>query len=97
MPVKAWESIFFEGSFENITNGRPLVVANYFSMYKKDVAEVMKCPWQKICTDNIVGERSHPRNYSPFPKVLGFYCCKQKIISMEEVIRKMTSRNQADD
>lgn len=73
------------------------MIANYFSMSKKDVAEAMKCPWQKICTDDIVGELPRPRTYSSFPRFLDSYCWKQRIISMEEVIRKMTTGDQPED
>ena len=80
-----------EAALKILQTEGPSVVANYFCMDEKDVTEVMKCPWQTICTDGIVGEHPHPRTYSSFPRVLGFYCREQKIISMEEAIRKMTS------
>jgi len=69
----------------------PSITANYFSMNEKDIVEVMKSPWQTICTDGIMGKNPHPRTYSSFPRILGSYCRKQKIMSFEEAIRKMTS------
>jgi len=69
----------------------PSVTANYFSIDENDVVEVMNSPWQTICTDGIVGKHPHPRTYSSFPRILGFYCREQKIMSIEEAIRRMTS------
>ena len=37
----------------------------------------------------------HPRYYGTFPRVLGRYVREDKVISMEEAIRKMTSANAA--
>jgi N-acyl-D-aspartate/D-glutamate deacylase len=37
----------------------------------------------------------HPRYYGTFPRVLGRYVRDEKVITMEEAIRKMTSANAA--
>ena len=68
----------------------PSVVAIYFSLNQEDVDSLMSSPWQTICTDGIVGEHPHPRTYSSFPRILGFYCRENKIMTFEEAIRKMT-------
>lgn len=36
-------------------------------------------------------EKPHPRNYGTFPRVLGKYVREEKIVSLEEMIKKMTS------
>jgi len=35
--------------------------------------------------------RPHPRNYGTFPRILGKYVREEKIVTTEEMIRKMTS------
>ena len=37
----------------------------------------------------------HPRYYGTFPRVLGRYVREEKLISLEEAVRKMTSANAA--
>src|SRR5260370_40622421 len=37
----------------------------------------------------------HPRYYGTFPRILGRYVRAEKVITMEEAIRKMTSANTA--
>ena len=69
----------------------PSVVAIYFAISLDDVAFIMKSPLQAICTDGIMGSHPHPRTYGSFPRVLGKYVREQKLMSLEEAIRKMTS------
>jgi N-acyl-D-aspartate/D-glutamate deacylase len=35
----------------------------------------------------------HPRNFGTFPRVLGKYVRQQKLLSLEDAVRKMTSLN----
>jgi N-acyl-D-aspartate/D-glutamate deacylase len=35
----------------------------------------------------------HPRSFGTFPRVLGVYVRQQKVLRLEEAIRKMTSQN----
>ena len=37
----------------------------------------------------------HPRNFGTFPRVLGYYVREQKLLSLEDAVRKMTSLNAA--
>lgn len=68
----------------------PSVVAIYFSISEDDVNFVMKSPIQGICTDGIIGTHPHPRAYGSFPRFLGYYSRKLKLVSLEEAIRKIT-------
>ena len=68
----------------------PSVVAIYFSISEDDVNLVMKSPIQGICTDGIIGTHPHPRAYGSFPRLLGYYSRKLKLMSLEEAIRKVT-------
>ena len=37
----------------------------------------------------------HPRNFGTFPRVLGVYVREQKLLRLEDAVRKMTSLNAA--
>jgi N-acyl-D-amino-acid deacylase len=71
----------------------------YFLMSEENVANTLKLSWMAFCTDEdayqpegLMGRhRPHPRAYGTFPRVLGKYVREEKILSLEEAIRKMTS------
>jgi N-acyl-D-aspartate/D-glutamate deacylase len=75
------------------------VSAVYFIMTEEDVTEAMKLPWVSIGSDGtavrpdgVLGHgRPHPRWYGTFPRVLGKYVREEKVLTLEEAIRKMTS------
>ncbi|MBI3962976.1 MAG: D-aminoacylase [Deinococcus sp.] len=62
-----------------------------FSQSEEIIEEIVRLPYGGFCTDGIIGARPHPRLYGTFPRVLGEYVRKRRIISLEEAIRKMTS------
>ena len=67
-----------------------------FTMSEADVQRVMKHPAVAVGTDGVNmnplhGGNPHPRNYGTFPRVLGKYVREEKILSLPEAIRKMTS------
>ena len=35
--------------------------------------------------------KPHPRNFGTFPRVLGHYVREEKVLTLEEAVRKMTS------
>jgi N-acyl-D-amino-acid deacylase len=49
-------------------------------------------PEQNVCTDGLLGGRPHPRVFGSFPRVLGKYVREQKALTLEDAIRKMTSK-----
>jgi len=71
----------------------------YFLMSEDNVKKKMQLPWVSFCTDEdayrpegLMGKRSpHPRAYGTFPRVLGKYVRDEKVLSLQEAIRKMTS------
>jgi len=79
-------------------NTSPRVI--YFSMSEDDVRTALRHPWVSICSDassptdrhraDNVG--MHPRAYGSFPRVLGHYARDEKLFSIEEAVRKMTSQ-----
>jgi len=70
-----------------------------FGMTEEDVKYVMRSPIGMVGSDGsaispngILGlGKPHPRYYGTFPRVLGKYAREEKVICMEEAVRKMTS------
>jgi len=68
--------------------------ACYFSMSEEDVERIIAHPRAMICTDSGVASKTgvfHPRLKGSFPRALGRYARERGVVSMEEMIRKMTS------
>jgi N-acyl-D-amino-acid deacylase len=88
---KASEEI--ETVLEMVENGSAQMA--YFSMNEEDVARIMKVPYSMIASDAGVAKFNsgvpHPRAYGTNARVLGNYVRDQKIIGLEEAIRRMTS------
>ncbi len=63
-----------------------------FSMDEADVRYIIRHPASMIGSDAIPSPgKPHPRYYGTFPRVLNKYVRQDKVISLEEGIRKMTS------
>jgi N-acyl-D-amino-acid deacylase len=73
--------------------------ALFFMMNEEDVKIALSQPWTSFNTDyNGVATdgplstgKPHPRAYGAFPRILGKYVREEKLIPLEEAIRKMTS------
>jgi N-acyl-D-amino-acid deacylase len=68
----------------------------FHTMSEADVREVMKLPWVAIASDGsatTVNEEGvpHPRSFSTNPRVLGHYVRDEKVLTLEDAVRKMTS------
>jgi N-acyl-D-amino-acid deacylase len=70
-----------------------------FSMSEDDVRTALKHPLVSLCTDSgamaedgiLSQERSHPRAWASAPRILGKYVREEKLLPLEEAVRKMTS------
>lgn len=62
-----------------------------FMMNEEDISLIMRHPLQSIGSDGLYGGKPHPRLYGSFPRVLGKYVRKEKVLTLQEAIRKMTS------
>ena len=77
------------------------VPAVYFLMSEEDVRTALQTPWVSIGSDGtavrpdgILGKgKPHPRWYGTFPRVLGKYVREEKVLALEEAVKKMTSLN----
>lgn len=71
----------------------------YFVMSEENVRKKMQLPWVSFCTDEdsyrpegLMSQRHpHPRAYGSFPRILGKYVREEKLIALEDAIRRMTS------
>lgn len=67
----------------------------YHFMSDADVAAIMRHPFVSIASDasiNVLGEGvPHPRGYGDNARVFGKFVREDKVISLEEAVRKMTS------
>lgn len=66
----------------------------YHSMSEDDVKHFMKYPFNMIAADGGISTgrgMPHPRSYGTNARVLGKYVREEKVITLEEAIRRMTS------
>ncbi|MDQ7064928.1 MAG: D-aminoacylase [candidate division KSB1 bacterium] len=67
----------------------------YHCLAEEDVKRIMQHPLTAVASDGVTIEYSkakpHPRSYGTFPRVLGKYVREEKVLTLEEAIRKMTS------
>jgi len=70
-----------------------------FGMSEEDVRAALKHPLVSFCTDSgamaedgiLSKEKSHPRAWASAPRILGKYVREEKLLTLEEAVRKMTS------
>src|SRR6185436_11920953 len=70
-----------------------------FSMNEDDVRDALRHPFVSFCTDSGASaedgiyskEKSHPRAWGSAARILGYYVREQKVLGLEEAVRKMTS------
>ena len=70
-----------------------------FMMSEDNVALGLRQPWVTIGSDGegraasgpYATGKPHPRNYGTVPRFLGYYVRQQRVLSLEEAVRRMTS------
>ena len=75
----------------------------YFHHSEEDMRYALKQPFVSVGSDGtavategpLAAGHPHPRYYGTFPRLLGRYVRDEKVLSLEEAIRKMTSANAA--
>ena len=71
----------------------------YFLMSEENVVRQISLPWVSYCSDAgsyasegiFLNSSTHPRAYGNFARLLGRYVREERIIAIEEAIRKLTS------
>lgn len=60
------------------------------AMQEADLIEFLRDPHTMFCSDGSHGG-AHPRGAGAFPRIFGVYVREQKVLTMEEAVRKATS------
>jgi len=71
----------------------------YFLMSEENVKKQIKQPWVSLCSDAgsqapegvFLKSSTHPRAYGNFARLLGKYVREEKVIPLEEAIRRLTA------
>ncbi len=87
-----------DAAMDLILAERKRVETTYFLMSEDNVQLQLRQPWMMLGSDapgvdpvDMKGRLVHPRAYGTFTSVLGHYVREQKVLPLEEAIRKMTS------
>ena len=75
------------------------VSATHFAMSEDDIAAVMTDRLTMIGSDGVAqdiagslaGDKTHPRTFGTFPRVLGVYVRERGVLTLAEAIKKMTT------
>ncbi len=89
--------------FELLEENNGSVPTIYFHHSEEDMQYALKQPFVSFGSDGsalategpLARGNPHPRSFGTFARVLGVYVRQEKLISLEEAIRKMTSANTA--
>jgi N-acyl-D-amino-acid deacylase len=89
--------------FDLLINNGGSVPTVYFHHSEDDMRYALKQPWASIGSDGtavteegpLAAGNPHPRYFGTFPRVLGRYVREEKVLTLEDAIRKMTSANAA--
>jgi N-acyl-D-amino-acid deacylase len=88
-----------ETAFDLIADSGGQVGCVWFDQLEENVQALMRHPTVVVGSDGstlsphgVLGQRQvHPRSYGTFPRVLGRYVREEKVLSLEEAVKKMTS------
>lgn len=76
--------------------------ALFFLMDEGDVQTALKYPWTSVGSDAAAAAGAgkvdalglpHPRSYGTFPRIIAQYVKKERLLTLEEAVRKMTSQS----
>ena len=95
MKKKTW----YETAMDLVVSDGSRVDVVYFLMSEANVKRQIQLPYMSFCSDaasmNPAGvflkSSNHPRAYGNFARLLGKYVREEKVITLEEAIRKLTS------
>lgn len=88
---------YLDAAMDLILSEHNRVETTYFLMNEDNVKLQLQQPWIKIGTDaggpdpDSVRALVHPRTFGNYPRVLGKYVRDERVIPLEDAIRKMTS------
>jgi N-acyl-D-amino-acid deacylase len=62
-----------------------------FSMSEEDLRRIMTHSLHMVSTDAILLGKPHPRAYGAYPRILARYVREERLLPLEQAVRKMTS------
>jgi N-acyl-D-amino-acid deacylase len=80
-----------EFAFDLLAEERMGVGMISFSQSEEVVSSIMREPYVNVCTDGLLGGKPHPRAYGTYPRILGRYVREQRVLGLEEAVRRMSS------
>jgi N-acyl-D-amino-acid deacylase len=71
----------------------------FFSMAEENVRKAVRTPWVSFASDggaftladSVPANSTHPRSYGNFARLLGRYVREEKLISLEEAVRRLSA------
>jgi N-acyl-D-aspartate/D-glutamate deacylase len=82
----------FDVAVEVIREGSPSAIN--FGMSEDDVRFVMQQPWVATASDGSAklasGDAVHPRSFGTFPRKIGLYALREKVLPLEQAVRSAT-------
>ncbi len=88
-----------EAALDLLVDEEGWVAAVHFAMSEEDVAFILSDPHTMIGSDGVANDpaselaedKTHPRSYGTFPRVLSRYVRDRHVLSLPEAVRRMTS------
>jgi N-acyl-D-amino-acid deacylase len=84
--------LILDVAVEVIREGSPSAIN--FGMSEDDVRFVMQQPWVATASDGSAklasGEMVHPRSFGTFPRKIGLYAVREKVLPLEQAVRSAT-------
>jgi len=89
-----------DAAFDLVMQGKGRVYAIYHMMSEQDIVTALKFPWTSIGSDAGAALKpgtvdglglAHPRSYGNHARLIARYVREQKVLTLPEAIRKMTS------
>lgn len=91
----------FDAAVYLLEHARSDTVVSLGGFYEEDMRRLMVQPWVMTASDGIVGSAwepenarflsDHPRARGTFPRVLGRYVREERLLTLEDAVRKATS------
>ncbi|MFL6336833.1 MAG: amidohydrolase family protein [Pyrinomonadaceae bacterium] len=86
--------------FDIVVADRGQTGAIYFMMNEDDLRAALREPYVSICTDSgaraadgpLSGSKSHPRGWGSYPRILSRYVRDERLLTLEQAVRKMTGQ-----
>jgi dihydroorotase/N-acyl-D-amino-acid deacylase len=97
--AKMWNKDPMDTIFDLLIQDNAFTSVAVFAMSENDVSLALARPWVSICNDSqgttpggILGrEHPHPRAYGTFPRILRKYVREEKMLTLEDAIRKFSA------